>query len=75
MQVRNRSQVPEILWVVPRFVRSITVRHAILFIRNAKALLLPATAQRLVQLHEGQQFISICLSQVEFGRECICLVR
>jgi len=75
IQVRDRSQYLRFCGFFPDFVRSITVRHAILFIRIAKALLLPATAQRLVELHEGQQFISICLSQVEFGGEGICLVR
>ena len=75
IQVRDRSQYLKLCGFFPNFVRSTRVGHAIVFIRNAKALLLPATAQRLVQLHEGQQFIPICLSQVELRRECICLVR
>jgi len=44
IQVGDHSQYLRFCGFFPDFVWSITVRHAILFIRNAEALLLPATA-------------------------------
>src|SRR6266436_6761603 len=37
-------------------------------------LVLPASAQRLIESDQSQQFISLCLGKVEFRGEVICLI-
>ena len=37
----------------------------------AVGLLLPPSAQTLIELHQGQQLVLLCLDQVKFGRKII----